>query len=284
MLTSGALAAMVLAACGPEGVPPLPPLPGDAEPAATPSATTTAAGERGDLLLDGDFETCDLSQFDGREALDHELTRVGDPLRSGACALRVEVNADEENQGGGRWRAELTHEGAGHDPGTHDQERWFGLSTYLPEDYPDGLADIVFQIHERPGDCEEYRSPPLYLRVGDGQMTWKTRWDSKRCSDGNEPEGTANVSSAPIVRGRWVDWVVHVRWSYESDGLVEVWQDGRQVARREGPNTYNDEREQYLKVGSYWLSGQDDVDQRVSFVDEVRMAGPGATYDDVAPR
>lgn len=256
------------------------PTPG-AAPSSAPSAPPSSGEARTGLLLGADIETCDLSQFDGVEALAHEVRAVQDPVRSGNCALRLEVNADEEDQGGGRFRAEVKHEGAG--GANLERERWFGFSTYLPEEYPAAQDDILFQVHERPSDCEDWRSPPLYLSASNEHMSWGTRWDAKACSDGNVPEGKANISRTPIVRGAWVDWVVHVRWSYRGDGLVEIWQDGEQIATYTGPNTFNDEQEQYLKVGSYMYAGFEGVDQRVSYVDEVRMGGESAGYADVAP-
>jgi hypothetical protein len=35
---------------------------------------------------------------------------------------------------------------------------------------------------------------------------------------------------APVVRGRWVDWLVHIKWSSNpSVGLFEIWMDPPQV-------------------------------------------------------
>ena len=242
----------------------------------------TAQGSRQNLILNGDFEGNSLSQFGGKEALSHEIRVVTSPVRSGRHAARIEVNEDEYGEGGGKWRAELTNGKAG--GANQERERWFGFSTYLPNDWKnDSKTDIIFQIHEKPDDCEDWRSPPLYLRVSGDKMQWQSRWDSKKCSNGNTPEGTAQIVSRPIVKGRWVDWVAHVKWSYGSDGLVEIWQDGTKIATRNGPNAYNDDREMYLKVGNYKLAWGDGLTQRVHYVDEVRMGNGNASYADVAP-
>ena len=185
----------------------------------------------------------------------------------------------------------MAHDGAG--GANQEKERWFGFSVYLPEDWKTITfpgSDILFQIHERPDRelGEDWRSPPLYLRVDGDKMEWRIRWDSKEFSKGNEAEGTATVYSGPLVKGKWVDWVVHVRWSYQQDGLVEVWRDGKKETTHRGPNCYNDQREMYLKIGNYHTGSPgklwpDGLKQRVSYFDEVRMGGPQATYADVAP-
>jgi hypothetical protein len=248
-----------------------------------------SSGQGTPLILTGDLESGDFKQFHGREAADHELKIVTSPVRAGKYAARVEVNKQEYNVGGGRFRAEVTHNGAG--GANQEKERWFGFSVYLPDDWKTISfpgSDILFQIHERPDKGEDWRSPPLALRVAADKMEWTIRWDSKALSEGNKAEGTATVYSGPLVKGKWVDWVVHVRWSYRQDGLVEVWRDGKKEASHQGPNCYNDQREMYLKIGNYhtgsrgklWPEG---LEQRVSYFDEVRMGGPQATYADVAP-
>ena len=85
----------------------------------------------------------------------------------------------------------------------------------------------------------------------------------------------------------WTDWVVHARWSFRDDGLLEIWKDGEKIIEQHGPNTYNDQRGMYFKIGIYkppWDKPvKSDVDRRVVVHDEIRIAGPGARYADVAP-
>ncbi|WP_430997770.1 heparin lyase I family protein, partial [Klebsiella pneumoniae] len=139
-------------------------------------------------------------------------------------------------------------------------------------------------VHDKPSSCEQYRTPPLYLLVRGEQMHWITRWDAKKCSVGDTAQGSKWITSSVVERDRWIDWVVHVHWSYGPDGLVEIWRNGVRIANYRGPNDYNDEFEHYLKIGGYmWHGFRAPIVQRVSFLDEVRMGGPKATYADVAP-
>jgi hypothetical protein len=243
----------------------------------------TKVAARQNLMLNGDFETCNLSQFNGKEALAHELRTVSSLSRSGKCSVRIEINANERDKGGNSWRAELTQQRAG--SANHERDRWFGFSTYFPTAYKPLKQDVIFQIHEKPSKCEQYRTPPLYLLVAGEKMHWITRWDSKKCSVGDTAQGSKWITSSVVERNRWIDWVVHVRWSYGADGLIEIWRNATKIAVYRGPNDYNDEFEHYLKIGGYmWHGFPQNVAQRVSYLDDVRMGGPKATYADVAPR
>ena len=240
------------------------------------------------LLLNGDFETGNIFQFDGKEGLRKELQIVSEPVRNGKFALKINCLKSDYSTptGGNKWRAEVFKNGAGGDSGNHNTIRWFGLSTYLPDDWQNDIfSDIIFQIHERPSACEEYRSPPFYLRANNDKMELLVRWDSKACSDGNTPEGTATIYSVPIVKGRWVDWVFKVKWDYRPNGqgYVEIWQDNVKRTTYYGPNCYNDEKEMYLKTGVYKINGwKNGLTNRALYIDNVQMAGDDFNYKEFA--
>ena len=69
----------------------------------------------------------------------------------------------------------------------------------------------------------------------------------------------------------------HFRWPYRDDGLTGIWKDGILIARRTGPNFYNDFRGVYLKLGLYNPSHP-----RAVYHDEVRIAGGPDSYSSVA--
>ena len=91
--------------------------------------------------------------------------------------------------------------------------------------------------------------------------------------------------------GRWTDWVIHIRPSQSSTGILQIWKDGAYIGGRNGPNTYaGDEEGPYLKLGIY--SGPRERDcckgdrtEKWVYYDSLRIAsGPDAVYADVAPR
>lgn len=215
---------------------------------------------------------------------------VASPVRSGKGAARFECTRDQPIVANSK-RAEITRHGSG---GANNENRdcWFGWSLYLPADWQidPQSPEIVTQWHEQPDIelGEDWRSPPLALLVRGDRWLFDVRWDSKPVTDGNTPEGREDVPAGTIDRGAWTDWVLHVRWSYRGDGLLEVWKNGEKVVNRRGPNCYNDRKETYFKTGVYkwdWKSNpqRSVVDRRVLYVDEIRWGDATSSYEEVAP-
>ncbi|MBK5550669.1 heparin lyase I family protein [Pseudomonas sp. TH03] len=38
-----------------------------------------------------------------------------------------------------------------------------------------------------------------------------------------------------VEKGKWVDWVLHVKWSSGEDGFLEIWKDGKAVWEVKAP-------------------------------------------------
>jgi predicted transcriptional regulator len=104
----------------------------------------------------------------------------------------------------------------------------------------------------------------------------------------SKPDGSKSKNLGKYETGLWTDWVFHVKWSWESDGLLEVWKNGKKVIHYEGPIGYNDRRGVYFKTGIYkWVwkmtpeRDHSTTTKRVTYVDEVRIGNENATYQDV---
>jgi len=54
-----------------------------------------------------------------------------------------------------------------------------------------------------------------------------------------------------IQKGRWTDWTIRIIPSYKSNGILEVWRGNTRVYSRKGPNTYNDAKGPFMKMGLY---------------------------------
>jgi hypothetical protein len=205
------------------------------------------------------------------------LTIVNSPARVGNGSLKV-VNSGV--------RAELKGNGAGGPNIEGGKERWFAVSVFIPNDYKGSTSgtDMFLQIHERPDDCEGWRSPPLNFGARGEEMWITVKWDANACSTGGGvPAGGGEKQiwkdSLSKYKGRWSDWVIHTIWSYKSDGLTEAWVDGRKVVEYHGMNAYNDSKEYYWKSGSYKrFDGT-----TMHYMDELRIGNGNATYADVAP-
>ena len=131
----------------------------------------------------------------------------------------------------------------------------------------------------------------MALSTDGGKWSLVNRWDAKRNTfeSGKKVYGGAHrYDFGPYKTGVWTDWVFHVKWSYQADGILEIWKNGEKVVDQKGPNTFNDAKGPYFKMGLYkgWKDPDrpsDAVNKRVLYHDEFRMAGADASYTDVAP-
>ena len=169
------------------------------------------------------------------------------------------------------------------EPVPYNSEITYHFRIFLPESYVnDPTSEIVAQWHAVPdfelGETWSKTGPVLVLLTEDGKWKLGRKWDSREIirEQGQqgyiEVEGSENYDLGEYQTGVWTDWTFHVRWSYEADGLVEVWQDNNLVVRETGPNAYNDEIGPYLKIGLYNKKWQDSsLTQRELYYDDVEV-------------
>jgi len=123
--------------------------------------------------------------------------------------------------------------------------------------FPDGQRltqqnEVLAQWHSSPdvllGDARA-RGPAVALRQRDGLIYISSGWDNAFISEAGRKDKTVWV--APLDLGKWVDWRFEVTWSHSDDGRLKVWKDSELVLDYQGPNSYNDIRNVYLKIGVY---------------------------------
>lgn len=87
------------------------------------------------------------------------------------------------------------------------------------------------------------------------------------------------------TKDAWVHLIFHIRWALDSTGLIEVWYDGVKLHTITGPNMFSGYPLPRWKLGIYksdWNNGATtNVTLRVAYFDDVRMAGPEATFQDL---
>lgn len=211
--------------------------------------------------------------------------------RSGDYSLKSVV---DYYGAGHKYRSEVTQQW---EFPSYNQEYWYGFSIFLPDSHlTDASWEIVAQWQSIPDDGEDYRNPVLAIDTSDGIWQVRTRWDDKavtpvKSGGGWVYGGQKRWEVAPVETGVWTDWVVQVKWRYVNDreGYLRVWKDGELVVDHVGPNAYNDSQGPYFKMGVYngWSSSSPKSRNSARYVvyhDEFRMAGPGGSYEDVAPR
>lgn len=228
-----------------------------------------AIAEEPRLLKVCDFETGELSQLGLQKAQADSLTLVTTPVRSGKFAAKTLLRASDPEVNGGR-RAEFS-DGRRLTKIEMEKDYWYGLSIFVPEDFkaPVKSNAVLFQWHTQQGGP----SPVLSIRAqGDEWLI-----------NGNATEKRRTLARLPLVKGRWTDWVVHVRWSAKPDGFWTIWKDGAEVVNEKDIITqYPEALGPYAKFGQY--HSVDEAAQNVVFFDEYRVAGPDGSYDLVAPK
>jgi len=114
-------------------------------------------------------------------------------------------------------RAELD---SGHFP-LRGQEAWYGFSFLIPKNFPIVNNRLVISSNKQ-GDVPR---PLTAQRFRNGRHTFTVE------SQGQKKE--FNLPKIPL--GQWVDMVFQVRFSEDRDGLVNVWMNGKPVAKYSGP-------------------------------------------------
>ena len=283
------------------------------EASQAPSTRTRNLAAKGGLFFDGfegaisqqwrfgiNGDTDPLRQAGDAQAIARAgLVQIVDkPLRAGAHAVRFEVPRRL-----GSFRSELALSSV---PMFSDY--WYGFSIFIPKDWTNDPqdGDIVAQWHGAANqDKKQFKvegdskgRPPVSLSLHDDRWEITFNWSSAVVKTAQDWENFKTEREKKEIgkfqKGVWTDWVFHAHWSYKEDGLVEVWQNGKQVVNRKGPNCYNDPNGPYFKVGIYhpaWKDIKADtfnqqkliIPRKVIYHDEVRVI-PNGKYEDVAPR
>jgi len=169
------------------------------------------------------------------------------------------------------WIGKFRHEPFG-------EERWYAFSTYLAEPWPDNAKnEIIAQWHANRdafvGDVPA-RGPPLAIRLYGGQFVITQGADADFVSD-EQWIARTRLWNGPVVAGRWLHWKVQARWSYEDDGMTRIWLNDELIVDDQGPNTYNDLRGVYLKLGPYHPD-----QSRTMYIDDVHVGNSEPRFDD----
>jgi len=224
---------------------------------------------------------------------------IKDTVRSGEHAIRFKWLKDNPGQWIGDYEeiANTEKKAMLHGPGVKDNqgsERWYGWSMYFPSTgmKKDKHPRLIFQLHASPDHHldEPWRQPVTSMNLSNEGMTVSWAYDTARVSPKNENiianrQGVDIEGDYEQYLDRWVDIVWHVKVDYtpKKTGLIEVWIDGKQVVDKHNIQLgYNDDQGLYPSWGMYWYRGKAEYDHWL-YVDEVRIGGPEAAFEDVLP-
>ncbi len=254
------------------------------------------------LLLEEGFEnkqTLYDAEWWGRSGNDngrisHEVAREGE------ASARFEVALTED----GDFRSEVAS-GKNHPCLRHyliGEEYWYGISI-LPDASlsVSPYEEIVFQFHSTPDNVpgETWTTglnPPVALSSDGEKWEVSIRGDDKPVSKRGEYLFSTREYLGRVEKGKWTDWVFHIKWNYDGNGYTQIWKDGEMVLNLTGPNCFNDKVGPYLKFGVYawylkdpskgtWKKAKEmAVGKRIYYHDAVRIADENGSFGMVAPK
>lgn len=239
---------------------------------------TSVDGSRSNLLVEERFEPTMGSAFKKQIYTSHAFGETTAITRSGNKAARFELRSSDPQVRSEIWRGSET-----------SRERWYSVPVYLPSAYwqtdaVTGGWDIITQLHATDDNSTEIgRTPPISLAVIKGQLKLAVWWATRATSTNATRSGGTTFDLGPLEKDKWLDMVYHIKFSYLSDGIIEVWKNGVKVVDYRGPNCYNDVQLPRLHLGIYKRNWHG-VSKRVTYVDDIRVGDGNATYNDVAPR
>jgi hypothetical protein len=198
-------------------------------------ARVCAASTGSSVVWRGDFESGDRAQWSRTQMVSEDrLQVVSSPARQGRYALKATVRQGDDpiNSSGNRNELlKMTREPVG-------SEYYYRWSTMFTPDFPSVKTWQIFAQWHHEGCCG---SPPLEFSVYSEEM---------HLNIGGDP-GTL-VWHAPLVRGQWQDFILHVKWSPDARvGFVELYHNGKLVLPKRNIATMYPGMLNYLKVGLY---------------------------------
>lgn len=210
-------------------------------------------------------------------------TYVSSPVFQGSKAARFELrDTDPEVASGTRTEVALQP--------ASGKNRWYSFAAYFPADAwgYDNYAEVITQWHSFPDEHlgEQWGSPATKMMVHKGRLRFDVGFNTAQVSSGPQSETKYDLGAVPT--GSWQEFVVHIIHSPYSDGLVEVWQNGKKVVDHKGGNSYNDAKLPFWKFGIYkwdWNGTRTtDVNRRVLYMDNVRVGNETASLNSMSSK
>jgi len=258
--------------------------PSDDDPDTSENSETSGLGETSDNLIliqtfdDANIGPVNLGDFYPEFATDHAFSINETIKRKGRSSGRFEIRKTDPLIWGGT-RAEISQP-----QNMALEEGWYGFSQYFPASYTsDTTGEVIAQWHDVSDNGETNgRSPSNAIVTSNDRLKWMLRWDADRIMTSGQSDGLLYFDLGKIPKDQWIDWVVHIKYSFDNSGILEVWKDGVKVIERiNKPNSYNDRSYPYLKLGIYrWEWGQ--PVSRVLYIDEIRVGNGNSSYNEVS--
>jgi hypothetical protein len=94
------------------------------------------------------------------------------------------------------------------------------------------------------------------------------------------------IDLGPVVPGKWVEWKIRLKRSYGSDGVLQVWQNGKLVWDKKGRTTWTDRKDKnvaWWKLGLYAVASTTTYPAIELRIDDIAVAGKDPSTTDPRP-
>jgi hypothetical protein len=224
-----------------------------------------------------------IDSYGGLAADSPGVTLVDSPIRAGIKGFRHEIVNTTE-------RSELASARVNRE-GTY----WYGWSVHPASSpaIPTGQFTILTQLFmgNRNADDWPCGGGGHKISIRDSKMAY----DLQRSATGGD---TIKCDTYPLatfdeVKDKWVDFVMHVKWTINSDGFLYLWMrvggdSGKWVqkinytGRTRATTTNGNTEGPRFKMGAY--VGNPYHGERVVYTDEYRLGDANSNFEEVAPR
>ncbi len=255
---------------------------------AAPGVKLTPTRVRRPLLLESTFEdAAGLNQWKKEVCRPDVITLSTSVRRNGKSSARFHFRKEDAVKYN-YVRAELLQDC---EP---ENERWYGFSLYFPSSYAaDPMPESIVRCNGWPDfeRGETWRAAPISIEIQNDRFNLYVVYSSAPVNTDKTATWIPPQDLGAVEKGKWIDWVFHVKFSYQSDGILEIWKNKQRVFSRYGPNSFNDVKYPYFKIGiAKWAwadpksADASTVKERTLFLDEVRMGGKYSSVEQVSPR
>ncbi|RZK45791.1 MAG: hypothetical protein EOO94_03765, partial [Pedobacter sp.] len=240
------------------------------------TTTTSTLALSGNILHRENFEGSTAfaglnTQFEASHTFAFATSPVFQGKKSGRFELR---DTDPENNGGTRAEAVF--------PVITNLNRWYSFAVYFPSaDFkPDSEDELIGQWKQH----ERKTSSAISLRIKEDRFRLTVIPVYMQASE--------KIDLGPVVKDKWLSFVFHIKHSSGTDGVLELWIDGKKVVSRNGSNMYKPGVEPNMtnpewKVGIYksgWNGTQTSLtSKRVLYYDDIKVGSENATYSEMLP-
>lgn len=205
------------------------------------------------------FETANSLELGAKHSLSF-VTKPGDPNNK---AARFELRDNDPTVKGSR-RAEVSIVKG--EEGHIGKDTWYAFDLYVPTDYADeDNKELITQWHQD--------GPAAGLNIKSGRFFWRFFIDGDMW----------DYDLGAIQKGQWNNFVIHMLHSNGSDGITELWFNGKKLLDLKGKNINNDHLPKW-KLGIYkstWHKEKTTVSKRVLYFDNIKVGNKNATYEEM---